>query len=192
MLLSYEEAIGFCVGDVVPDKDGVCAAAVFVEMTTFLRDTLGRSAVEQFEHLSSVYGTFVSYNSYVFSYDCKVTDAVFHRLRCGGPAGAYWETCAGSAIVAIQDITMGYDSTKADKKSEMPATPESHMIMFEFANGCTVTLRTSGTEPKIKFYTEIAGEPGAARGDIELRLKAFVNGVVDEMLQPEANGLKRV
>ena len=76
---------------------------------------------------------------------------------------------------------MGYDSRASPgEKSTIPTTPESEMIMYEFANGCTgkekytlllfqssggkkskkivyctVTLRTSGTEPKIKYYTEL-------------------------------------
>ena len=34
------------------------------------------------------------------------------------------------------------------------------MITFYFENGCVATLRTSGTEPKIKYYTELTGQPG--------------------------------
>ena len=34
------------------------------------------------------------------------------------------------------------------------------MITFYFENGCVATLRTSGTEPKIKYYTELACQPG--------------------------------
>lgn len=34
------------------------------------------------------------------------------------------------------------------------------MITFYFENGCVATLRTSGTEPKIKYYTELACRPG--------------------------------
>ena len=63
------------------------------------------------------------------------------------------------------------------------------MIMFEFSNGVSATLRTSGTEPKIKFYTEIAGRPGQQRGELDAVLHAFVDAMVAEMLQPEENGL---
>jgi phosphomannomutase len=69
------------------------------------------------------------------------------------------------------------------------------MIMYEFENGVSVTLRTSGTEPKIKFYTEIAGDPTKvpvqSREELEQILHSFVNQLVEEMLQPEENGLKR-
>ena len=34
------------------------------------------------------------------------------------------------------------------------------MITFKFDEGCVATIRTSGTEPKIKYYSEIARKPG--------------------------------
>lgn len=36
----------------------------------------------------------------------------------------------------------------------------SQMITFTFQNGCVATLRTSGTEPKIKYYAEMCALPG--------------------------------
>ena len=35
----------------------------------------------------------------------------------------------------------------------------SHMITFTLENGCVMTIRTSGTEPKIKYYTEFVADP---------------------------------
>lgn len=42
----------------------------------------------------------------------------------------------------------------------LPVSKSSQMITFYFENGCVATLRTSGTEPKIKYYTELACKPG--------------------------------
>lgn len=141
------------------------------------------------QYLKGKYGEFVSYNGYVLSYDPKKTDEIFAHLRASGPTGSYWSECLGEAIVSIQDITKGYDSTSADHKSTLPMTPDSHMIMFEFANGVSATLRTSGTEPKIKYYTEIAGQPGQSTEELRSKLVTFVNGMIDVMLQPAKNGL---
>lgn len=52
-----------------------------------------------------------------------------------------------------------------------------------------VTLRTSGTEPKIKYYTELAGAPGVSRSTVQQALTSFVSRLVQDMLQPDANGL---
>jgi phosphomannomutase len=232
VLFCYEEALGFCVGDVVHDKDGLSAAAVFtgeqcalsqcnmpclykqflkccfcifvclfdmlrIEMVVELVEANNGSAdnvvQSRLQSLYDKYGEFVSYNSYVLSHDGKVTDAIFARLRTGGEGGGYWSACAGSKIVAIKDVTMGYDSTTAegDDSGKLPTTPDSHMIMYEFENGCSVTLRTSGTEPKIKYYTEIAGAVGQARETIKAELHRFVDALVNEMLQPDVHGLQR-
>jgi phosphomannomutase len=193
VLFLYEEALGYCLGDVIPDKDGISAAAVFAEMAGFVsKEGKGHSQVYQhLKGLSSRYGEFVSLNSYVFSHDEVVTDRIFKRVREGGPDGGYWTECAGVAITVVVDITNGFDSSAPGGKSTLPATPGSHMIMFSFENGCSVTLRTSGTEPKIKYYTEIAGAPGQPRDEVAATLDVFVNQVVDNMLQPDENGLKR-
>lgn len=190
VLFAYEEALGYCVGDLICDKDGLSAAAHFVEMANHLHSK-GLTVLQHYRQLEAKYGVFVSYNSYVICHDGKKTDAIFARLRTGGPSGGYWTACGGSGITAVTDVTTGFDSTTSDRKSTLPVTADSHMIMFEFDNGVTVTLRTSGTEPKIKFYTEIAGRPGQQRAELEPLLRTFVGAVVDEMLQPDLHGLVR-
>lgn len=54
-------------------------------------------------------------------------------------------------------MTAGYDSKQKDNnyKPVLPVDPSSHMITYEFENGACLTLRTSGTEPKIKYYLEV-------------------------------------
>ena len=54
----------------------------------------------------------------------------------------------------------GYDSSMADGKPTLP-TSKSCMLTYSFANGCVLTLRTSGTEPKIKWYSEMPGSDPA-------------------------------
>jgi phosphomannomutase len=190
VIFLYEEALGYCIGDGC-DKDGISAASVFLEMAGVLQREQGLTVKQHLQNLYLTFGEFVSYNSYVVSHDKGVTQLLFSQLRTAGPTGSYWTECAGSKILAIKDITVGYDSTTPDKKSPLPVTPESEMIMFEFDNGVSVTLRTSGTEPKIKYYTEIAGRPGEARALAESVLHTFVDKLVDEMLHPEQYGLAR-
>ena len=209
VLFSYEEALGFCVGTVVNDKDGISGASIFVEMICELQSKSNTNSTTVLQdHLQSLYNKygFAAYNSYVISHDGAVTDEIFHRLRNSGghnnQGSGYWTECAGSKIIGIKDVTMGYDSnnntnnTGSDSNSNanadaLPTTPDSHMIMYEFENDVSVTLRTSGTEPKIKFYTEIAGAIGEKREKIEAILHEFVENMVEEMLQPTHHKLGR-
>lgn len=62
-------------------------------------------------------------------------------------------------ISSIRDLTTGYDNSQPDNKAILPVSTSSHMITFEFTNGLVATLRTSGTEPKIKYYTELCASP---------------------------------
>ena len=189
VIFSYEEALGYCVGDVVADKDGISAGAVFVEMSAHL-EAQGKTVYEYLQSIYLKYGVFVSLNSYVICHDPEVIKAIFSRLRTGGPTGKYWEQACGVNIESIKDITIGYDSTLLEgQSSSIPSTPDSEMIMFEFSNKCTATLRTSGTEPKIKYYTELAGNPGETREVVSNKLYSFVSSLIEEMLQPKLNGL---
>lgn len=62
-------------------------------------------------------------------------------------------------ISGIRDLTAGYDSTMPDEKPILPVSKSSQMITFTFDNGFICTIRTSGTEPKIKYYMELISSP---------------------------------
>ena len=186
VLFSYEEAIGFCCGDVVRDKDGVTASAVFMEMATHLRNAHGRSVNEQLGLLCDTYGHFVSSNGYVICKEQSKIDAIFARLRL--PNNGYLQP-AGYAVASVRDLTTGFDSSTPDNTCTMPSDPSSHMITYTFENGCVATLRTSGTEPKIKYYVEMAGAPGEPRTEVDAETAAMRDAIILEMLEPEKNGL---
>jgi phosphoglucomutase/phosphopentomutase len=60
------------------------------------------------------------------------------------------------------------------------------MLTFKLENGCVITLRTSGTEPKIKWHSEMAG---ASMSQIKLLLDRIIRDMTAEWLEPEKNGL---
>ncbi|TMW67362.1 hypothetical protein Poli38472_012478 [Pythium oligandrum] len=188
VLFSFEEAIGFCVGDLVKDKDGVCAAAVFAEMAVQLEKEHKRTVAQHLEHLYERYGHFVTQNHYVKCYDPAVTLKIFERLR---NEGKYWTECGDFTINHIRDLTTGHDSEQADHKAVLPVSSSSQMITYKFANGCVATLRTSGTEPKLKYYVELAGKVGQTRAEVTEILRVQVEQIVELMLQPTENNLER-
>ena len=71
----------------------------------------------------------------------------------------------------------------------MPTSASSPMITFRFTNGCVCSFRASGTEPKFKFYIELRGNPGEKKEAVEQRLKEMSGIILEELLQPSANGL---
>jgi phosphoglucomutase / phosphopentomutase len=62
-------------------------------------------------------------------------------------------------VIGVRDLTTGYDSNQPDNKAVLPVSRSSQMVTFDFDNGLVTTLRTSGTEPKIKYYTELCASP---------------------------------
>lgn len=190
VLFSFEESIGFLCGNAVPEKDGVSAAAVVAEMATFLhRQNLSLS--DQLHNIYTTYGYHAAMTSYVICDDPDTVDQVFSRIRDFDGSGSYPRTCGCSDITAVRDIGRGYDSRHDDNRSVLPVSG-GHMITFWLQNGVTATLRTSGTENKIKVYAEICARPGAnSAAQLEAELQAVVATLVDEFLEPEKNHLIR-
>ena len=82
----------------------------------------------------------------------------------------------------------GYDSRHPEGPN-LPVSSSSHMITLFFDNGCVATLRGSGTEPKLKYYTELVGQEGQSRHEVDNLLQKVVQSIIDGFLQPERYGL---
>jgi phosphoglucomutase/phosphopentomutase len=178
-LFAFEEAIGFACAGCVRDKDGLSAAALFAEMAGVLAGE-GQSCVGALAALYARYGASCSNNGYLFVSDPSATEAIFSRLIAGGK---YWARCGALAISGVRDLKApGWDSGAVGGVPTLPLSSGSNMLTYTFANGVTATLRSSGTEPKLKWYAE---------GPSEEAVDATVECIMDEMLQPEAHGLKR-
>ncbi|GAB1606264.1 BTB/POZ domain-containing protein 9-like [Argonauta hians] len=167
VLFAFEEAIGFMCGSKVLDKDGVSAAAVIAEMATSVCAE-GKTLSDQLEQVYSIYGHHLSINSYFLSYDSAATDRMFADIRNYEGTGTYPKSCGRYAIKGIRDLTTGYDSSTEDGVPLLPTSKSSHVITFTFECGCIATLRTSGTEPKIKYYTEHCPSPSRGLGKSEV------------------------
>ncbi|KAI9486531.1 MAG: hypothetical protein EXX96DRAFT_549427 [Benjaminiella poitrasii] len=198
VIFSYEEAIGFTIGNIVKDKDGVSALAFFSEWAVQLYKR-GITAYQYLEELYKKYGYFVSENSYFICDDKKKISSIFDRIRFGnekendnkskfGHKLCYPETIGGHKVIGIRDLTVGYDSSTKDNEPTLPVSSSSEMITFRLDNHTVFTIRTSGTEPKIKYYSELRGESeDQARKD----LHHVVEAIGDELMEYEKNGLAK-
>jgi phosphomannomutase len=93
-------------------------------------------------------------------------------------------------VESVRDLTTGYDNAQVDGKAVLPSDPSCQMITFNFDNGVIATLRTSGTEPKLKYYAEYCGKPEQTDwSSIETELDKLVHHLTEEFLQPKLNGL---
>ncbi|XP_068606919.1 phosphopentomutase [Brachionichthys hirsutus] len=191
VLFAFEEAIGYMCSPAVLDKDGVSAAAIAGEMTSYLamkKTSLSRQLCAIYEE----YGYHISSNSYFICHDKDVIRGMFERLRNhDGGKDSYPTACGRFSVSAVRDLTTGYDSNQPNNKAVLPTSRSSQMITFSFSNGGVATMRTSGTEPKIKYYTELCAAPGDSDvTQLKKELDDLVDAIVENFFEPEKNKLQ--
>lgn len=98
------------------------------------------------------YGRLLGLNSYLKSPDPLVTKRIFEKQR--GSGRSHPKKVGDYEVTAVRDLTLGYDSRTGDGRAELPLNLGGEMITYYFGEA-EVTLRSSGTEPKIKFYSEM-------------------------------------
>uniref|UniRef100_A0A6Q2ZNF8 Phosphoglucomutase 2-like 1 n=1 Tax=Esox lucius TaxID=8010 RepID=A0A6Q2ZNF8_ESOLU len=191
VIFAFEESIGFLCGSMVPDKDGVSAAVVVAEMASYLYNK-NQTLHQQLQNIFEVYGYHISTTSYVICKEPLTVKRIFTRIRNFEDENTYPKSSGGHRIMHVRDVTTGYDSSQPDNRCVLPVTKSSQMITFTLQNGIVATLRTSGTEPKIKFYTEFCAPPGKSDiSSLEEELKKVTNALVEEFLEPDKNNLIR-
>lgn len=182
-IFCYEEAIGFCCGDVIFDKDGISALCVMAELSLFVYRQ-GKTLSHHLSELSAKYGQFVSNNSYYFLPDPAVVPFIFADIQ--GARG--WEELRSVGPYKVESVRFlgepGYDSTTVDHRPTLPTSASSPMLTLRFTNGCVAQFRGSGTEPKLKYYLELAGAPGKSRLEVKDELSVMSEIILEILLQP--------
>lgn len=137
---AYEEALGFCVGDLVQDKDGISAAVVLAEAVAELQ-AMGRTPLDVLDDLARAHGVHATgqWSARVAGADpmAQLTSAMA-RLRAEPPAAL-----AGRAVTSVVDLAGGEGGL-----------PPSDVLILHL-DGARIVVRPSGTEPKIKCYVEV-------------------------------------
>nr|XP_020479846.1 LOW QUALITY PROTEIN: phosphoglucomutase-2 [Monopterus albus] len=194
VLFAFEEAIGYMCSPCVRDKDGVSAAAIAGEMISYLatKSTILSQQLATIYEESLAYGYHICKNSYFICHDQDVIHSLFERLRnYGGQKDTYPTECGRFSVSAVRDLTTGYDSNQPDNKAVLPTSRSSQMITFTFSNGGVATMRTSGTEPKVKYYTELCAAPGNSDvTHLKKELDDLVDAIVENFFEPQKNKLQ--
>ncbi|CAD7013308.1 unnamed protein product [Ceratitis capitata] len=193
VLFAFEEAIGFMFSTNVLDKDGISAACHLASMACYLQAKEHISLDEKLQKIYEEYGLHYTITSYYFCYEAPVIKKIFERLRnFKGEDKTYPVGILDGKfkIKHIRDLTNGVDTAQPDGKAILPVSASSQMITFTFENGLVITLRTSGTEPKIKYYAEMCAKPGQTDFDGLINTtNEMVTAIVQEYLQPKENNL---
>ncbi len=172
-VMGYEEALGYTVGTVARDKDGVGSALVVADMAAWCKER-GTTLFGYLEEIQRAHGLFVAkqFNATLpGASGAAAIKAVMQGFRDGAPGRIGDFEVTATADYQAQTRTAGGAVATL-------SLPKSNVVAYELAGGGRVTLRPSGTEPKIKFYFELkesieAGEPLAkAKDRAQARLAA--------------------
>jgi phosphomannomutase len=158
-VFGYEEALGYCVGDVVRDKDGISAAVLVAELAAVLR-ARRRTFQDELESIARRWGAFASAQVNLTHKGAAGVAAIrlmMDRLRAAPPA-----RIGDDDVLAIADYdAQARTDIRTGARSSL-TLPRSNVLTFELASGSRVIARPSGTEPKAKFYFDVREE---VRGD---------------------------
>jgi phosphomannomutase len=174
-LFGYEEALGYTVGDVVRDKDGISAAAIVAEMAAILASR-GKTLLAELESIYRRYGLFVSSQVNLTrkgAYGAAEIAALMDRLRAAPP-----RRVGDKDVLATRDY-LAKERVDANGGKTPLTLPKSNVLTFELAGGSRIIARPSGTEPKVKFYFDVREEVGEAEPLAEAEARA--NGVMKRL-----------
>jgi len=178
-----EESYGFLFGDSVRDKDAISSAAITIEMALW-HLSLGRSVMEALNGLYEKYGFFQEIlisKTFKGQAGLETMKAFMAGLRSQPPKAI--GPLALSQLLDYQNGTTRSADGTVKKDIDLPS---SDVVQFVLEDGSTVTVRPSGTEPKIKFYASCRAAKGLpldqARAEVEAKARA-INQALDGMIR---------
>ncbi len=170
-----EESYGYLAGDFVRDKDAVIATSMIAEATAWAAEQ-GKTP---YQLLMDIYHEFGLYKEKLVSLTKKGISgteeikALMAKFRTTPPT-----IIGGEKVVEIRDYKASEAKDLASGKVTVINLPKSDVLQFFTESGSKITVRPSGTEPKIKFYFSMKGD---ANGNLDQAMK-----LLDEKLAKAA------
>ena len=174
VIFSYEESYGYMLGDYVRDKDAVTASLMLTEMAAWYAGQ-GMTLYDALQALFAKYGHYgeKTLNLVMPGLDgLKKMAALMDGLRKQPPADI-----GGTQVVCRKDYQ---DGSVVDVKTGEKTTMElsgSNVLRFELADGTSVLVRPSGTEPKVKVYVLTRGDDQAQCDERVARYAAWAESL---------------
>ena len=160
VVFSYEESYGYMLGDYVRDKDAVTASLLLTEMAAYYAGK-GMTVLDALKGLYEKYGCYGehTHNLVMPGLDGLADMArLMKNLRQAPP-----KEIAGVAVTQFKDYSDGTVVDCATGEKSAMELSGSNVLRFELADGTSIIVRPSGTEPKIKVYILTKGADMAER-----------------------------
>lgn len=149
-----EESYGYMIGDQVRDKDAVVSSVMLAEMAAWAKSQ-GKTVFELLIDIYSTHGVYYEELKSITKKGLSGADEIkkmMENFRNNPP-----KTLAGSEIETIIDYLSGISKSNTGEEVKIDL-PSSNVLQYITKDGTKVSIRPSGTEPKIKFYFSVKGD----------------------------------
>lgn len=154
-IFGFEESYGYLSGSYVRDKDAVDGAYLICEMFAYYK-TQGISLLEKLDEIYAKFGY------------CLNT---LHSYEFEGAAGFdKMQNIMKSFRGEITEFAGKKVNTCLDYKEGIDGLPKSDVLKFLLEDNCSVVVRPSGTEPKLKFYISVSASDEAEAAELEEKI----------------------
>lgn len=175
-----EESYGYLVGTFARDKDAILACALFSEIVAWAKEqdkTMNQLLLE-------IYAKYGLYREKLVSITKKGKEgaeaikSMMDGFRSNPP-----KSLGGSSVVLVHDYTLQQTQNLKDNKIIPIKLPKSDVIQLITEDGTRISVRPSGTEPKIKFYFGVKGKMQfpAEYELVSKRLDDKIDGIIREL-----------
>ncbi len=180
-IVGGEESYGYLVGDYVRDKDAIIACCFIAEAAAWAKE----SGKTLYQTLIDIYVEHGFYLEKLISITKKgkagleEIQAMMDGFRNNPP-----KTISGIRVLQAKDYKTSETKCLATGQFEIINLPKSNVLQFILEDGSMITMRPSGTEPKIKFYFGAKGilpNPSdfeKVNKELEAKIKGFINELV--------------
>ena len=151
-LFGFEESFGYCINSNVRDKDGVSSCLMLAEVLAYCKENNMTLA----DYLESIYEKY----GYFYEETISITKKGADGAKAIADLMTYYRNnlpkeISGVKVESISDYEKKevYDNT--GKKIKDITLPKSNVLQYILEDKTKITIRPSGTEPKIKFYFEV-------------------------------------
>lgn len=156
-VFGFEESYGYLTGTYVRDKDGVGGAYMICEMFSYYA-TRGIRLTDKLQELYKEYG-YCRNTLHSFQFEGSAGFAKMQRIMALFRQGI--QSFGGLRVEKVLDYSLGLDGL-----------PKSDVLKFLLEGGCSLVVRPSGTEPKLKLYLSVTAEDAQAAAAIETSILA--------------------
>lgn len=154
-IFGFEESYGYLTGTYVRDKDGVDAAYMICEMFSYYA-TNRISLLDKLDELYNIYGYFINtLHSYEFNGSAGFAKMKNIMQLFRGDIKDF----GGKKVVQLLDYSIGLNGL-----------PKSDVLKFILEDNCSLVVRPSGTEPKLKIYISVSANDKNSAEKVEMKI----------------------